>query len=34
TISTLSFAMNDDWPPNGHVVDRSKEIADLEQRLL
>ncbi|CAF3879009.1 unnamed protein product [Rotaria sp. Silwood2] len=34
TMSTLSFAMNDDWPPNGHVVDRSKEIADLEQRLL
>ncbi|CAF3906000.1 unnamed protein product [Rotaria sordida] len=34
TISTLSFPMNDDWPPNGHVVDRSKEIADLEQRLL
>ncbi|CAF3294935.1 unnamed protein product [Rotaria sp. Silwood2] len=34
TMSTLSFPMNDDWPPNGHVVDRSKEIADLEQRLL
>ncbi|CAF2110569.1 unnamed protein product [Rotaria magnacalcarata] len=34
TRSTLSFAMSDDWPPNGHsVVDRSKEIAELEQRL-
>ncbi|CAF0778826.1 unnamed protein product [Adineta ricciae] len=34
TQSTASFAMNDDWPPNGHAPDRSKEIADLEQRLL
>ncbi|CAM2715790.1 unnamed protein product [Rotaria socialis] len=34
TRSTLSFAMSDDWPPNGHpVVDRSKEIVELEQRL-
>lgn len=22
TRSTLSFAMNDEWPPNGHVPDR------------
>jgi hypothetical protein len=29
-----AFPINDDWPPNGHVIDRSKEIVDLEQRLL